>query len=200
MAILFRWLMRAVLAAIVLAAGAAALAYYLAAQSLPDYGATWSVEGPAEEIEIVRDRYAVPHILSKTDADAFFGLGFVHAQDRLWQMTMLRRTVQGRLSEIFGAETLGIDALMRALDLYGYARQAVEYQTDDGKAALAAYADGVNAWLKVVQTEALGRGAPEFFLFSPDISPWTAATTLDGSPSALMMSVVTAMKLCWYGT
>ena len=82
--------------------------------------------GRAEEIEIVRDRYAVPHILSKTDADAFFGLGFVHAQDRLWQMTLLRRTVQGRLSEIFGPETLRIDELMRALDLYGYARQAVD--------------------------------------------------------------------------
>ena len=90
MAILFRWLMRAVLAVIALAAGAAALAYYLASQSLPDYDATWTVEGPSQEIEIVRDRYAVPHVLSKTDGDAFFGLGFVHAQDRLWQMTLLQ--------------------------------------------------------------------------------------------------------------
>ena len=55
----------------------------------------------------MRDRYAVPHILSTTDRDAFFGLGFVHAQDRLWQMTLMRRTAQGRLSEIFGPETLG---------------------------------------------------------------------------------------------
>ena len=54
----------------------------------------------------MRDRYAVPHILSTTDHDAFFGLGFVHAQDRLWQMTLMRRTAQGRLSEIFGPETL----------------------------------------------------------------------------------------------
>ena len=98
MAILFRWLMRAVLATILLAGAAAALAYYLADQSLPDYNATWTLEGPSEDIEIVRDRYAVPHILSSSDRDAFFGLGFVHAQDRLWQMTLLRRTVQGRVA------------------------------------------------------------------------------------------------------
>ena len=149
MAFLFRWLMRAVLAMIALAAGGAMLAYYLAGQSLPDYDATFVLDGPAQEIEIVRDRYAVPHILSETDDDAFFGLGFVHAQDRLWQMTLMRRTVQGRLSEIFGAETVGIDELMRALDLYGYARLAVAEQTDDTRAALEAYADGVNAWLRV---------------------------------------------------
>ena len=93
-------------------------------------------------------------------------------------MTLLRRTVQGRLSEIFGPETLGIDELMRALDLYGYARAAVDLQTDATKAALEAYADGVNAWLRVVQAQALGRGAPEFFLFSPDIAPWTPADSI----------------------
>ncbi len=140
--------------------------------------ATLTLAGPEQEIEIVRDRYAVPHILSKTDHDAFFGLGLVHAQDRLWQMTLLRRTVQGRLSEIFGPRTLEIDELMRALDLYGYARSAVDLQTDATKAALGAYSDGVNAWLRVVQEKALGRGAPEFFLFSPDIAPWTPADSI----------------------
>ena len=100
MAFLFRWLMRAVLALAALGVAGLALAYYLAEQSLPDYDHAYTLAGPEQEIEIVRDRYAVPHILSKTDADAFFGLGFVHAQDRLWQMTLLRRTVQGRLSEI----------------------------------------------------------------------------------------------------
>ena len=58
------------------------------------------------------------------------------------------------------------------------AREAVDDQTDDTRAALEAYADGVNAWLRVVQEEALGRGAPEFFLFSPDISPWTPANSI----------------------
>ncbi len=178
MAVLFRWLMRVVLALAALGAGGAILAYYLAGQSLPDYNRTRVLAGPEQEIEIVRDRYAIPHILAKTDADAFFGLGLVHAQDRLWQMTLLRRTAQGRLSELFGAETLEIDTLMRALDLYGLSSRAVPAQTDATLAALDAYADGVNAWLGVVQGEALGRGAPEFFLFSPDIAPWSPADSI----------------------
>ncbi|MBB5223238.1 penicillin amidase [Amaricoccus macauensis] len=178
MAFLFRWLMRGFLALAALAAVGLFLAYYLASQSLPDYNARLSIAGPAQEIDIVRDRYAVPHILSKDDHDAFFGLGFVHAQDRLWQMTLLRRTAQGRLSELFGPETVPIDTLMRALDLSGYARDAVARQTPETRVALEAYADGVNAWLKVVQEKALGRGAPEFFLFSADISPWLPADSI----------------------
>ena len=180
MAFLFRWLMRAFLAAG--RAGrrpAPALAYYLAGQSLPDYDRDLTLEGPEQEIEIVRDRYAVPHILSKTDRDAFFGLGFVHAQDRLWQMTLLRRTVQGRLSEIFGPETLGIDKLMRALDLYGLARAggaAADRRRPGGARGLCRRGERLAAgWCS---SEALGRGAPEFFLFTPDIAPWTPADSI----------------------
>ena len=154
------------------------LVYYLAGQSLPDYDRTLTVDGPDRPIEIVRDRHAVPHVLAATDHDAFFGLGFAHAQDRLWQMTLLRRTVQGRLSEVFGAATLEIDKLMRSLDLYGYAQQADDLQTDETRAALEAYSAGVNEWLRVVQQQALGRGAPEFFLFSRDIAPWGPADSI----------------------
>jgi penicillin G amidase len=178
MAFLFRWLMRAILALAALGAASLALAYYLAGQSLPDYDRTLTLEGPEQGLEIVRDRHAVPHILAKTDHDAFFGLGFAHAQDRLWQLTLMRRTAQGRLSEVFGAATLDIDRLMRELDLYGYAQAADDLQTDATKATLAAYAEGVNAWLGVVQDEALGRGAPEFFLFSRDIAPWSPADSI----------------------
>lgn len=178
MAFLFRWLMRAFLAAALLALAALGVAYYLASRSLPDYNRTVTVAGPDQAIEIVRDRYAVPHILSKTDHDAFFGLGYVHAQDRLWQIMLFRRTVQGRLSEIFGADTVGIDTLMRQLDLYGLARAAVPAQTDATRAALEAYADGVNARLRVVQEKALGRGAPEFFLFTQEIAPWVPADSI----------------------
>ena len=174
----FRWLMRGFLALAALLLVALLLAYYLASQSLPDYNATWRVRGPQAEIEIVRDSHAVPHILSRTDADAFFGLGFVHAQDRLWQMTLARRTAQGRLSEQFGAETLPIDRMMRSLDLYGHAREAVARQTEPTRAALEAYSAGVNAWLDVVRTQALGRGAPEFFLFDQSLAPWIPADSI----------------------
>lgn len=178
MAVLFRWLMRLVVALVLIGLAAAGLAYYLAGRSLPDYDRTYALDGPAAPFEIVRDRNAIPHILAATDADAFFGLGFVHAQDRLWQMTLLRRTAQGRLSELFGPATLEIDRLMRALDLYNLAQGAVARQTPETKAALEAYAAGVNAWLGVAQDEALGRGAPEFFFFDNQISPWTPADSL----------------------
>ncbi len=178
MAFLFRWLMRAVVVMAVLAGLALGLGYYLASRSLPDYGRNLSLAGLRQPVEIVRDRNAVPHILARDDHDAFFALGLVHAQDRLWQMTMMRRTAQGRLSELFGADTLEIDRLMRALDLYPLAQSSVAAQDADTMAALDAYAAGVNAWLGVVQAEALGRGAPEFFLFDAQIAPWTPADSL----------------------
>ncbi len=178
MAFLFRWLMRAVILSGALALIAIGLGYYLAGQSLPEYERDLVLEGPRGPIEIVRDRHAIPHILAGEDLDAFFGLGFVHAQDRLWQMTVLRRTAQGRLSELFGRDTLQIDHLMRALDLYGLSQAAVAEQTPETRDALTAYADGVNAWLRVVQEEALGRGAPEFFLFDAQIAPWVPADSI----------------------
>jgi len=178
MARIMTWLIRVFMLLAVLGAAALGLGYYLASHSLPDYDGTWEVEGPRAPIEIVRDRYAVPHILAREDADAFFGLGFVHAQDRLWQMMLMRRTAQGRLSELFGEETLPIDELMRALDLYSLALAGVRHQTPETMAALEAYAAGVNAWLKVVQEQALGRGAPEFFLFNARIAPWVPADSL----------------------
>lgn len=178
MARLFRWMVRIVTALLLLTAIAGGLVYYLAARSLPDYDATREVRGISAPLDIVRDHSNVPHIFGETDADVFFGLGYAHAQDRLWQMVMLRRTAQGRLSEVFGERTLKVDELMRRLDLYTLAQEALPYQDADTIAMLEAYAHGVNAWLDRVNQEALGRGAPELFMFSNDISPWVPADSL----------------------
>ncbi len=175
---LFKWLLRAFALVALLAVGAIGLAYHFASGSLPDYNADYAVAGIEAPVEIVRDNYAIPHIFGGTDHDTLYGLGFVHAQDRLWQMTMLRRAAQGRLSELFGAETLATDELLRALGLYTYAVEAEKLQTPEVKAELQAYADGVNAWLRVVNEQALGRGAPEFFLFTKQIEPWTPADSI----------------------
>jgi len=178
MAVTFRWLLRLFLLSAALMVAAAMLAYYLAAQSLPDYSRDRKLDGLIAPVEIVRDVHDVPHIFATKDHDAFFALGYAHAQDRLWQMTMLRRTAQGRLSELFGPRTLSLDVFLRQLDLYGLAQQAVKVQSADTKMALQAYADGVNAWLGVVNKESLGRGAPEFFLFSRKIARWQPADSL----------------------
>ena len=174
----FRWLLRLFVGLVALGLVAALVFYYFLSRSLPDYNASYSLPGITAPVEIVRNNNDVPHIFAKTDEDAFFALGFAHAQDRLWQMTMLRRTAQGRLSEIFGARTLKIDELLRRLDIYTLALSSVDAQDAPTKAALRAYSAGVNAWIEQVNAQALGRGAPEFFLFSAQIDAWAPADSI----------------------
>ena len=174
----FHWLIRIVSGLVALGVIAALLAYYILSRSLVDYDEDFTVAGISAPVEIVRNNDNVPHIFGKSDRDVFFALGFAHAQDRLWQMTMLRRTAQGRLSEIFGPSTVKVDELMRRYDLYGLALQSVTAQDPETLAALQAYSDGVNAWIGEVNKGARGRGAPEFFLFSPEISAWAPADSI----------------------
>ncbi|WP_417727368.1 penicillin acylase family protein [Roseovarius sp.] len=173
-----KWLLRLAGGAILLALLALLGAYFLLSRSLPEYDKTLTVTGLTAPVEIVRDNANVPHILGQTEADSFFGLGYAHAQDRLWQMTMMRRTVQGRLSEVFGTRTVKIDSTMRRFDLYTLARQSVAVQDAETLAALKAYSDGVNARLTEINREALGRGAPEQFLFNAPIAPWQPADSI----------------------
>ena len=72
-------------------------------RSLPTINGTTTVPGISAPIDIIRDADAIPHIFATTKADALFGLGYAHAQDRLWQMEFQRRIGYGRLCEIFGA-------------------------------------------------------------------------------------------------
>jgi len=178
MARIFRWLLRIFLASAALVLLALIIVYWFASRSLPDYDAAYRIGGIGQKVEIVRDTSNVPHIFGQSDEDVFFALGFAHAQDRLWQMTLMRRTAQGRLSEVFGRRTLKIDDLMRRYDLYALAVRSLNAQTDETRAALSAYSAGVNAWLEQVNQGALGRGAPEFFLFSNEIAPWQPADSL----------------------
>lgn len=174
----FRWLIRIATGAIALGLVVFLLAYWILSRSLVDYSEDFTLRGISAPVEIVRNNDNVPHIFGQTDRDIYFALGFVHAQDRLWQMTMLRRTAQGRLSELFGTATLPVDELMRRLDLYQLALQSVEAQDAETRTALEAYSAGVNAWIGEVNKGARGRGAPEFFLFSPEISAWAPADSI----------------------
>jgi penicillin amidase len=178
MALVFRWLMRVVTLMFVLVVGAFSLAYYFAARSLPDYDMEAAALGLNAPVEIVRDNANVPHIFGENDADVYFALGFAHAQDRLWQMTMLRRTAQGRLSELYGERTLEIDKVLRRFDLYRLAVSSVNAQDAATTTALEAYSAGVNARLAEVNAGARGRGAPEMWLFNHPIAPWQPADSL----------------------
>ncbi|MBU2982385.1 penicillin acylase family protein [Lentibacter algarum] len=169
---MFRWLFRLATLLVVLGVLAVLVVYFLASRSLPDYDKTLEVSGLSAPVRILRDHSNVPHIFSDDESAVFFGLGYAHAQDRLWQMTTLRRTAQGRLSEVFGTATVPIDKLMRRFDLYSLARSSVAAQDSPTMTALEAYSAGVNARLAEVNQNALGRGAPEMFMFNAPFAPW----------------------------
>ena len=137
-----------------LAALGAILAVALAAgflwlrTSLPQVDGTIRVAGLEREIEILRDRYGVPHIFAATEEDAYFALGFVHAQDRLWQMEAMRLAGAGRLSEVVGARGLRSDRFVRTLGLYRLAEGSYARLPAAMKSGLDAYTRGVNAMIE----------------------------------------------------
>ncbi|MEM1161999.1 MAG: penicillin acylase family protein, partial [Pseudomonadota bacterium] len=85
---------------------------------------------------------------------------------------------QGRLSAYFGERTVALDRLVKTLDIYGLASRSRAYQTPETMAALEAYSEGVNAWIRHINAEALGRGSPEFFVYGGPITPWTPVDSL----------------------
>ena len=175
---LFIWTYRLIVTLIIVAVLGGLGVYYLASRSLPDYDKAMALDGLTSPVDIVRDTANVPHIFAENNEDVFFGLGYAHAQDRLWQMFVMRRTVQGRLSEVFGERTLEVDRLLRRLDLYTLSQRSVSAQTPKALALLEAYARGVNARVQEVNENALGRGAPEMFLFPAPFAAWSPADSL----------------------
>ena len=85
--------------------------------SIPQTKGTMQLARTMAGVEILRDRYAVPHIFASTQTDAHFALGLVHAQDRLWQLEFNRRVINGELSQLLGPSTVPIDRMMRVLGL-----------------------------------------------------------------------------------
>lgn len=168
-----RLVVRVVLVAVILSIIVLAVAYLLARQSLPEYSGTHQVDGLMRPVSIVRDAYAVPHIYGADDADVFFGLGYAHAQDRLWQMLLNRATVQGRLSELFGSRSIDFDRRLRVLGLARAAESDYRQLPAEAKSVLRAYTAGVNARLTRISEHPLGRGAPELLLFGgSELEKW----------------------------
>src|SRR5262245_13032443 len=121
-------------------------------------------------IEIVRDADAIPHVFAANKRDALFGLGYVHAQDRLWQMEFQRRIGFGRLSEIFGSATIPQDRFLRTVGFGRAARAAWERAPAWAKAQVDAYLAGVNAFIASHHGSAL---PPEFSLLRFEPEPFT---------------------------
>jgi len=115
--------------------------------SLPRLDGEVAAKGLRANVEIVRDAEGVPHLFALSERDGWFALGYVHAQDRLWQMEFQRRVAQGRLSEFLGERAYDFDRLMRTLGIARMAARIVAKLDADTVANLEAYAAGVNAFL-----------------------------------------------------
>ncbi len=135
-----------------LAAPVTALAY-LYRRPLPKVNGTRKVSGLHAPVEIIRDHWGVPHIYAQHEDDLLFAQGYVHAQDRLWQMELQRRIGQGRLSEIFGELTFSADSLLRIIGLGRAARNDIAHASSETLHALKAYALGVNTFIGANQNK-----------------------------------------------
>ncbi|TRZ68139.1 MAG: penicillin acylase family protein [Rhodocyclaceae bacterium] len=158
---------------------AAIVAFQYLKSSLPEISGTLHLSGAAAHqlrvpAEVVRDRFGVPHIYAGSLRDANFALGFVHAQDRLWQMEMNRRISAGRLSELFGPSSLDTDRFLRTLGIHRVARATLEMLDAETRELFDAYAAGVNAFLA-----ANDKPLPvEFVLLGHRPEPWSAVDSL----------------------
>ncbi|HZR27049.1 MAG TPA: penicillin acylase family protein [Vicinamibacterales bacterium] len=172
---MLRLVLKALGAIVVLVLIALAAVYVLVRRSLPEYNATEQVAGITADVDIVRDRSAIPHIFAKTKKDALFGLGYVHAQDRLWQMEFQRRIGFGRLSEIVGPATIPQDRFLRTVGFGRAAVSAWEHLPAPVQQDINAYVAGVNAFISTHHGTAL---PPEFTLLRFEPQPWTGSDVI----------------------
>jgi penicillin amidase len=142
---------------------------YQIRKSFPVTSGTISIHGLTSTVRVMRDAYGVPHIEAASDHDLMMATGFVHAQDRLWQMDLARRAGEGRLSEIFGVVTLPFDRMFRIVGIRRTAEQIVERMAAGSLDRLRWYSEGVNAYI----TSARGRYPVEFDLLGFEPEPWT---------------------------
>ncbi|HYD60075.1 MAG TPA: penicillin acylase family protein [Noviherbaspirillum sp.] len=158
---------------LLLTAAGTALWYRNASQ--PQVDGRISLKGLGAPVDIVRDDEGIPHIYAKSPADAYFALGFVHAQDRLWQMELNRRIPAGRMAEILGPNALDTDRFIRTLGIRRNAEKILSNLSRQTRDALDAYARGVNAYLDT-------RSGPlplEFILTgAPAPAPWQAVDSI----------------------
>jgi penicillin amidase len=143
-------------------------------RTFPQITGRLAVSGLDAPVEIIRDRWGVPHLYALNAHDLFFAQGYVHAQDRLWQMDFNRRVPSGRLSELFGEVTLTSDRFLRTIGMRRAAEEERAHLDAESAAALAAYAAGVNAWT----SEHRSRLPIEFTLLRYQPEPWTPTDTL----------------------
>jgi len=159
-----RWLIRVLAIVLALALLLVVSVAVYGWRSLPQQDGRLALQGLRHEVRVNRDASDVTHILASDPRDAWMALGYVHAQERGWQMAFNRKLMRGELSSVFGNSTLDTDKLMRTLGIHRVAARQLQALSDDARVALRAYSDGVNAFF------AHGRQAlpPEFHILGVD--------------------------------
>jgi len=121
---------------------------HLKKAALPDYNEHLQMKGLTSKVEVYRDAQGVPHIIASNEHDLYMTVGYLSAQDRMWQMDLLRRVTQGRLSEIFGKDLIDTDVIFRKLQIPLHAKQLFAQTGDSVKKPLQYFAEGVNYYLE----------------------------------------------------
>lgn len=172
-----------------LAAGAGGTYYFksylpntVAPKSFPQVDGEIQLEGLDGTVDVYRDLMGIPHIYATTSHDLFFAQGYVHAQDRFWQMDFYRHVGEGRVAELFGASQVESDIFLATLGWRKTSLEEYDALSPESKAILAAYTEGVNAYIKGKSSEELSLeyavlGLP---ILNPDyvIEPWEPVNTL----------------------
>lgn len=174
---------------LILIGGIAALAiYWTFYRPLPDYQTTIEQPQLNQPVDIHWDTYGVPHIYADNKHDLYYSLGYTHAQDRLWQMTLNQMAAEGRFAEFLGKDLLSYDKLQRTLGFWRVAQKIEQTLSDSTKEKLQAYAAGVNAYV-----EKHSKSLPiQFALADIDPIPWTITHSI-----AMSRLMAWELNLAW---
>lgn len=175
MKILKRILLALLMLVFVIAAAAVIFVRNLSHRAIPGYDKDLSLQGLHAPVEVYRDSFAIPHVYAHNMHDLYMATGYLLAEDRLWQMDMLRHVTEGRLSEIFGEKYVGTDLLLRSLR-FGLKSQKILAAADTASLeAISAFTDGVNQFIKANAHHL----PPEFGILKYKPENWEPAQSLN---------------------
>jgi len=150
------------------------LSFKVITSTFGNYEGKIKVKGINNKVQIFRDSLGIPYIYAKNEIDAAFAMGFVHAQERMFQMDLLRRAAMGRLSEIIGSKGIKFDQMFRTLKLYKKSKENYAGLNERLKTLLKAYSKGVNQYLKTHKASK----SIEFDILNYAPFKWTPAQTI----------------------
>jgi penicillin G amidase len=160
---------------VVVAVAGVTFVWNLSQRSVPDYNKDLQLKGLHAAVEVYRDSFAIPHVYAQDMHDLYMTTGYLLAEDRLWQMDMLRRVTQGRLSEIFGGRFADTDLLLRSLRFSEKSRKIISVSDSGSLEAMTAFSEGVNQFIQ----GHLRNLPPEFGILKYKPEPWLPEHSLN---------------------